>query len=834
MAKRLWYVTARDFDVIKDDVEDLQTNGGGADTQDLSISGQVLSLTDGGSVTLPDTNTQLSDSDIAALGYIKSNTQLSDSDISNLGYVKTDTNTQLEDADIAAFGYVKTDNNTQLSTAEVEAIIANNTAGFITTQSDTQDLSLVGQVLSLTDGGSVTLPDTNTQLSQSDIEAMGFSTVDNNTQLEDADIAAMGYVKTDTQLTDGDIAALGYVKTDNDTQLSDQDITDLGYIKTFTDTQLSDADITALGYVKTDNNTQLSDGDIAAFGYVKTDNDTQLSDADIAAFGYVKTDTQLTDADITALGYVKTDNDTQLTDLEVEAIIAVNTAGFVTTDNNTQLTDAEIEALGYIKVPAVLPLAKGGALNLQQSLLASDGQPAKNILAVAATTSGKVQGCSLGNGNVVEVYADGADYNSSTVLYREFMQAGEPICFTGLSDGAIITSTQGFYGVSEQVNGSNESPMPLMSLGLAFTDTFVYAFRNSEQPTGGNRGEITICCGPLPAEVTLTRNGNVVSSQENIALEPFELLILVTDANGEFRIQATSPVMGAIQAAMDTNNQRFFDARLVMPTTNDGITYPRSGFVSAPYSNTVVDYYVRDGASGDFTVSPNSPADFDGETGAGDSDYEPAGATRVLAKGLISAYSGADSAGLEASPLMPTAAMSQVVAQPFFIDDSGDGGNSGVAIASPYTGTAKVYEWNSTTGVADLAYTVALNKGVNGAGITLTTPNDQNFPASGIIANEAGLAGDSSYVELVGDLGAGYIVANVPITVVVQNADPSHTPTLRSQNGTTTSALISDDDETLSLGWTPPSLKAEITTDVDSYLRRREIDSSGVITYPLV
>jgi hypothetical protein len=38
MAKRLWYVTARDFDVIKDDVEDLQTNGGGADTQDLSTS----------------------------------------------------------------------------------------------------------------------------------------------------------------------------------------------------------------------------------------------------------------------------------------------------------------------------------------------------------------------------------------------------------------------------------------------------------------------------------------------------------------------------------------------------------------------------------------------------------------------------------------------------------------------------------------------------------------------------------------------------------------------------------------------------------------------------
>ena len=564
---------------------------------------------------------------------------------------------------------------------------------------DTQDLSIVGQVLSLTDGGSVTLPDTNTQLSQADIEAFGFSTIDTNTQLSDADITALGYVKT---------------------------------------------------------------------------------------------------------------------------------------DNDTQLSDADIEALGYVKTSAVLPLAKGGALNLEQSLLASDGQSAQTILAVAATSSGKVQGCSLGNGNVVEVYASGVDYNSNTVLYREFMQAGEPICFTGVSNGAIITSTQGFYGASEQVNGTNESPMPLMSLGLAFTDTFVYAFRNSNG-SGNDIGHIYIVCGPLPAEVTLTRNGNVVNSQENIALEPFERATLLTDANAEFRIQSTSPVMGAVQGRMGPGGQnRYYDARLVMPTTNDGITWPRSGFVSAPYNNTVVDYYVRDGASGDFTVSPNSPINFATTTGADDSDYEPAGATRVLAKGLISAYSRADSAGLEASPLMPTKGMTQVVAQPFFIDDSGDGGNSGVAIASPYTGTAKVYEWNSVTGVADLAYTVPLTKGANGAGITLTTTDDQYYPASGIIANENGLVADASYVELVGDLGAGYIVADVPITVVVQNNDPAHTPTVRSQNGTTTAGLISDDDETLTLGWTPPDLRAELTRDASGYLRARQIDASGVVTYPLV
>ena len=638
-----------------------------------------------------------------------------------------------------------------------------------------------------------------------------------------------------TQITDSEIAALGYIKTDNDTQLTDFDITALGYIKTDNNTQLSDSDIAAFGYIKTDNNTQLSDSDIAAMGYVKTDNDTQLTDADITALGYIKTDnnTQLSQADIEAMGFSTIDNDTQLEDADIAAM------GYVKTDNDTQLTDAEIEALGYLKTPAVLPLAKGGALNLQQELLAKDAQPALTILAVAATTSGKVQGCSLSDGNVVEVYASGTDYNSGTVLYREFLQAGEPICFTGLAVGAIITSTGGFYGVSEQINGANESPMPLLSLGLAFTDTFFYSFRNSEDATGNNRGEVTIVCGPLPAEVSLLRNGNAVTAdgvlQENIALEPFESVILATISNQEYQIVATSPVMAAVQARMGGGTgTRFYDARLIMPLTNDGITYPRSGQVSAPYDNTIVDYFVRDNVTGTFTVSPNAPIDFDGETGASDSDYEPNGATRVKAKGLISAYSGADSAGLEASPLMPVSGMSQVIAQPFFIDDSGDGGNSGVAIASPYEGTAKVYEWNSVTGVADLAYTVPLTRGSNGAGVTLTTVADQNIPCSGLIANEAGLAGDPSYIPLVGDLGAGYIVSDVPVTVVVQNADPAHTPDVRSQNGTTTPCLVSDDDETLTLGFTPADVKAEFTRDANGFLRKRVIDGTGTLTYELV
>jgi hypothetical protein len=491
-------------------------------------------------------------------------------------------------------------------------------------------------------------------------------------------------------------------------------------------------------------------------------------------------------------------------------------------------------------------IAKGAALNLKQELIAATGQPGLTVLVVANTTTGKVQGISLGGGNVIEVYSNGSAFANDVVLYREFMSLGEPICFTGLSGGAIIVSTKGFYGVSDQANGGNESPMPLCSLGLAFTNTFFYAFRNSESPASDNRGEVYITAGPLPTQVSLFRpdNGSFVNDptfdgnngrlQQNILLEAFESTTFVTNANTEYQLLATNPVMAAVQARMGGGNPRFYDARLIMPTTDDGITWPRSGNVSAPYDNTVVDYYVRDGASGSFTVSPGSPVDFDDSTGAIDADYETNGATRVRAVGLLSAYSGADSAGLEASPLCPTSAMSQIVAQPFFIDDNGDGGNSGVAIASPYEGTAKVYQWNDVTGVAELAYTVPLTRGNAGAGITLATPDDQNFPCSGLVANENQV--DPSVIQLVGTLNPGYVIADVPVTVVSQNGNPgafTATP-VRSQNGTTTFPILCDDDETLVLGVTPPSIKIELTTDVGGFLRKRVLAADGSVTYPLV
>lgn len=483
--------------------------------------------------------------------------------------------------------------------------------------------------------------------------------------------------------------------------------------------------------------------------------------------------------------------------------------------------------------PDVEAIASGSTLGLEQALLANAGQPALTVLAVGyVTSSGKVQGVSLGDGNVVEVYATGADYSSGTVLYREFMSLGEPICFTGLSNGAIITASQGFYGFSEQRQGAGESPMPLLSYGLSFKFTFLYAFRNSQtyDPTGNsnNQGWIHVVNGPLESTLKLTDGSGVtVQGQEDIVLEPWAYQRLYTDGNQEYIIDSTNPVMACINANMDPDGtgNTFYDSRLIMPLTNDGITWPRSGFISAPYDNTQVAWYTRDNAEGFINdpdgVSPGSPIDFDSAppvgTGATDTDYEPDGATRVLAVGLVSAYSGADSAGLEASPLMPTSAMSQVVSQPLYIADSGDGGNSGVAIASPYEGTAKIYSWNGTG--LTLEYTVPLTRN----GVTISSKEDQKHPSAGMVANES----VNGAVTLVGQLDAGVVIADVPITVVVQNGDAGLAPTLRSQNGTTTSSIINDDDETLSLGWTPATLKAEITEGTDGILYKRVVNAGS-------
>ena len=494
-----------------------------------------------------------------------------------------------------------------------------------------------------------------------------------------------------------------------------------------------------------------------------------------------------------------------------------------------------------VDAPDNTAVASGSTLGLEQELLAQAGQVGKNVLAVGYTNTGKVQGVSLGDGNVVTVYASGADFADGTVLYREFMKLGEPICFTGLSNGAIIQASEGFYGASEiDFGGTLLATMPLLSLGLSFTDTFLFSFRQSNR-SSQNHAFIFFVNGPLENTVEVVYgNGNAIPDQPAFVLDPWAFGVVHLDGDSEYRIKCTTKVMAC--TACGFNNSDYTsastpisagprDARLILPVSNDVITHPRSGFVSALFENTVIEWYDVAGDEGFFNggagIGPGSPQDTaiattSGGTGNSTTDYRPNGFSRYKASGLISAYSGADGAGGDATPACPVTAMSQVVAQPLFINDAGNGDQTSVTIASPYEGTAKVYAWNDATGVAELAYTVPLSR----QGVTVSAPDDQYHPTAGQVSNEP----DAGVVTLIGQLNPGYVIADVPIMVVSQsNGTP--TATLRSQNGTTTTSMKNDDDETLMFGITPDDLRAEIRKDAGGLLRRRDIDATGTETW---
>ncbi len=477
-------------------------------------------------------------------------------------------------------------------------------------------------------------------------------------------------------------------------------------------------------------------------------------------------------------------------------------------------------------------VAAGSTLALEQQLLANAGQPGLTVLAVGYTNTGKVVLSSLGAGNVVTVYASGADFNAGTVLHREFLAFGEQITFTGIDIGAIITTTQGGYGFSEVNFGSARiASVPLLSFGLNSTETFMFSFRQSERTTD-NHAFIFIVNGPLESTVSITfGNGDPIADEPPRKMDPWEFGAFHLNGNAEYALSGTAGFMPCTACGFDGSDFRSGalptgagprDARILLPPSNDVITHPRFGQVSAPFPGTNVDWYSSGGATGSFTVSPGSPVDIQTVTGQDTTDYRPIGFTRFLATGLVIGNSGADGAGGDATPACPVSAMSQVVAQPLFVADSGNGDQTSLTFFGPYAGTVRVFEWDAVTRTLNLAYTVPMIR-QNGEALTR---EDQLHAAAGQLSNEP----DAGVVALVGQLNPGVCIADVPFAIIAQsNSTPAET--VRSQNGTTTTAIVNDDDETLMFGITPEAIAAEIREGADGRHFVRVIDSSGLETW---
>ena len=240
------YLDNTDTQLTEEEVDGFVANNGyltaESDDQVLSLTDNTLSLEDGGSVDLSsyldNTDTQLTEAEVddfvANNGYL---TAESDDQVLSL----TDNTLSLEDGGSIDLSSYLDSTDTQLTEAEVDDFVANN--GYLTAESDDQVLSLTDNTLSLEDGGDVDLSsfldNTDTQLTEAEVDDFvannGYLTAETDDQqltltsntlsLEDggSDIDLSIYLdNTDTQLTEAEVddfvANNGYLTAESDDQ----------------------------------------------------------------------------------------------------------------------------------------------------------------------------------------------------------------------------------------------------------------------------------------------------------------------------------------------------------------------------------------------------------------------------------------------------------------------------------------------------------------------------------------------------------------------------------------------------------------------------------------
>ena len=367
-----------------------------------------------------------------------------------------------------------------------------------------------------------------------------------------------------------------------------------------------------------------------------------------------------------------------------------------------------------LSLAAANAIAAAHTLELQQRLLLEGGQTAKTILAVgyvhdngaADYTPGmKAQIASLERGNVLFVYRNGDRFLANDPQEGPIhLNLGEIYVIQNLGPGSIITASEGAYGFSQQANGEDVSPMPLLSLALAFTKTSFYFFRGATSyrgPAGGPgtfEGWIHVVGGALDSTVSLEAPDSAgvystVRGQENIAVPAWGYQRFYADGNKEYRLTATTPIMACMNANMGTE-PGFGDSRLILPGTTDGITWGAGSRVLTPYGSTVFSWFTNDAVAGGHVTRPGDSTDLEMISRADEPGYRARGAVRIIAQGPITSYSGADAAGSEATAMPAVATFSQRLAIPLTVELSGSTGSNNIAIASPYVGTARLYQWD--------------------------------------------------------------------------------------------------------------------------------------------
>lgn len=400
--------------------------------------------------------------------------------------------------------------------------------------------------------------------------------------------------------------------------------------------------------------------------------------------------------------------------------------------------------------------------------------------------------CSPENNNVVYK----REPTDTDFIFMGVLQRGQ-INDLQYPKGTILRSSKGLVGFS------GPFPLPLGLSSLSADYFRFYAFRQTVFVIATSAGLECVVTLYASDETTIVDGPYTIASYASVTLE--------CNANAEFVLKSTSNVYcGSFAQRVEGSNPFYIDQRLLPPMSNEIISWNRFNRVTAQESNTLVRWYRRNGETGIFTINAGTPVSIYtgtineevGPDNAGnDTDYGLEGCVILRANKPISCFSGADTNGWEATPGWVLDQLSQVFANPSNLNNTTDAGSASVTIGGPYEGTASVYDSTGT-----FIDTFQITRGTSPA----TTSDEQLYPASG-----QWLPVDSGLTNWLG----GWVEVNVPCFCVMN---------FNGISGTWTSDA---GDEMVIPGITPERLRANIITDSNGLLRRRDIDGSGVETW---
>lgn len=307
-----------------------------------------------------------------------------------------------------------------------------------------------------------------------------------------------------------------------------------------------------------------------------------------------------------------------------------------------------------------------------------------------------------------------------------------------LSLGDTLFVTGGFTGAT--MVGA-DAWAPIYHTGFGGKEFSIYVFRSA---TTNDPARLGILIGDQESEVILQDwNGDIVYQETH---DPLAVINIDLDNGGntstqrEWRLSSSADItVGKMHAA----NSLKLDVSIVFPALAEPmIGHMRNGEVTS-YDSLAgrVDVFMRDGVVGTGTVAFGSPFDVNGF--GTDSRLGPNGAGIIYPQNKVASYSGADGDGGELVPFTPLSWLPNMVGFPRH------NGLDRISISSNFEGNLYWYDDTNT-----LLTTLA---------ITRINTTDQRHPAATSILSDN---------AIFGGLRPSYVIADMPIDVKIQLAEP--------------------------------------------------------------